>query len=58
MLLNKGNNTIKIREKKSKIQGYNYTYVITEHKRSYTCQSTPKLIKVLSKLEGKGFKEV
>lgn len=58
MLLTKGNNTIKIQEKISKIQGYNYTYVIREHKRRYDCQTTPRLIRVLSKLENRGYKEL
>ena len=58
MLLIKGNNTISIKEKISKIQGYNYTYVLRERKRSYNCQTTPKLIRVLSKLENRGYKEL
>lgn len=57
MLLVKGNNTIEIKEKISKIQGYNYTYVLREHKRKYNCQTTPVLVRLLSKLEGRGFKE-
>ena len=55
--LYKGKNTISINETISKIQGYNYTYVLREHKRRYYCQTTPLLIRVLGKLEDRGYKE-
>ena len=57
MLLVKRKNTIKIKEKRSKIQGYNYTYVLREHNRKYNCLTTPVLIRLLGKLEARGFKE-
>ena len=56
MLLIKGNTKINIKIKNSKIPGYNYTYVIREHKRRYNCQTTPEFIRVLGKLEGRGFR--
>ena len=56
MTLIKGKQKIKIKEQKSSIKGFNYTYLIIEHKRAYTCQTTPKMVKLLGRLENRGFK--
>ena len=52
--LKKGAHTIKVKIGLSKEKGYGFAYTLKE-KRVYKCNTTPKLVKTLSKLEKKGF---
>jgi len=55
--LKKGKHIIKIGISLNKKKEYSFAYTLKEH-RQYKCNTTPKLVRTIAKLEAKGYKEV
>ena len=54
----KGSTLIQVKVKVSGIKGFNYTYTLQEHRRKYICNTTPQVVKMLGRLELRGYQEM